>query len=63
MLLPAFTGFGLAALVITRKAVPAVDTAIFEVAVLLARFVSRDAVATVTVSAMFVPEAVPAVTL
>lgn len=60
---PAFTEFGLAELVTLRSACPAVATPIFTVAVLSVKLVSCVAELAVTVSAIIVPEAVPALTL
>jgi hypothetical protein len=57
IVLPAVTGFGLAEFVTLRSACVAVATPIVDVAVLLARFESRDVVATVAVS-VIVPVAV-----
>jgi hypothetical protein len=62
MLLPAFTGLGLALFVTAKSAWVALATPIFDVAVLFAVFVSCDVVASVAVSVMTVPAVVPAVT-
>ena len=61
--MPGVTGFGLPELVTLKSACVAVATAIFTVAELSAGFESCVADAPVTVSAMIVPAAVPAVTL
>jgi hypothetical protein len=63
MLLPAATGLGLAEFVTLRSACVALATPIITVAELLFWFVSRADVATVAVSVMIVPAAVPAVTV
>jgi len=63
MLLPADTGFGLAVFVTLKSACPAPATPIVTVAELLFLFVSLVEVATVAVSVMMVPAAVPAVTV
>lgn len=60
---PAFTGFGLAAFVTLRSACVAPATPIVTVAELFEELVSREAVATVAVSVMMVPDAVPVGTL
>lgn len=60
MLLPAVTGFGLPELEMLRSASPAIETPVVTVAVLLARFVSWVALATVTVSTI---GALPGLTL
>jgi hypothetical protein len=62
MLFPALTGFGLALFVTLKSACAAEDTGMVTVAELLAAFVSRVVVATLTVSVMMVPPAVPAAT-
>jgi len=62
MLFPAVTGFGLPTFVTLRSACVPEPTGMFTVAKLLAAFVSRVVVATVTVSAMIVPPAVAAFT-
>jgi hypothetical protein len=61
-LFPAITGFGLAEFVTLRSACPAPATPMFTVAELLPRLVSCVAVATVAVSEIMVPAAVPAFT-
>ena len=58
-MLPAFTGFGLAALVTLKSACAAEATPMVTVAELLVRLVSWLVVATVAVSVMSVPAAVP----
>jgi hypothetical protein len=63
MFWPAATGLGLAELVTLKSACVPEATAMDDVAVLLARFVSRPVVATVAVSVMMVPAAVPAPTV
>src|SRR5208282_387463 len=63
MLLPAFTGLGLAEFVTLKSAWVPDATAICTVAELLAVFVSRDVVAAAAVSVISVPAAVPAVTV
>jgi hypothetical protein len=62
MLFPAVTGFGLALFVTLRSARVPEATGIVTVAELLAAFVSRVVVATLTVSMMSVPPAVAAAT-
>src|SRR3979490_3115323 len=62
MLLPAVTGSGVPTLVTLRSAWPAVPTAMLTVAALSPGTVSRVVVATVAVSEMIVPAAVPAFT-
>ena len=62
MLFPAVTGFGLPTFVTLRSACAAEATGIFTLAELLAAFVSRVVVPTLTVSEMIVPPAVPAIT-
>ena len=62
MLLPAATGFGLPELVTLKSACAPDATAIFTVAELSERFVSRVVVAPVSVSVIIVPATVPAVT-
>jgi hypothetical protein len=61
-LFPALTGFGLAEFVTLKSACPAPATAMFTVAELSLRFVSRVVVAAVSVSVMIVPAAVPTFT-
>jgi hypothetical protein len=63
MLFPAVTGFGLAEFVTLRSACVALATPIVTVAELLAVFVSLVDVATIAVSVMIVPAAVPALTV
>jgi len=63
ILFPAVTGFGVAEFVTLRSACVPDATGILNVAVLLVAYVSREVVATVTVSAMIVPAAVPALTV
>jgi hypothetical protein len=63
MLFPAVTGFGLAEFVTLRSACAALATPIVTVAELLAVFVSLVDVATIAVSVMIVPAAVPALTV
>src|ERR1022692_3399893 len=63
MFWPAFTGFGLPALVTLTSACPAVATPMVTVAELSFRLVSCVAEAAVAVSVMIVPAAVPAVTV
>src|ERR1700730_4871997 len=63
MFCPAFTGFGLPALVMLRSASVATVTPIVEVAVLLAVLVSCEDVPNVTVSVMMVPALPPAATV
>ena len=63
MLLPAVTGFGLPEFVTRKSAWAAPATAIFTVAELSFRFVSREVVVADAVSAMIVPAAVPAFTV
>lgn len=60
--MPALTGLGLAEFVMLRSASVALATAMVEVAVLFAGFVSWVVVATVVVSVMIVPAVVPAFT-
>jgi hypothetical protein len=60
---PALTGLGAPALVTLRSAWVALATPIVTVAELLAGLVSRVVVATVAVSVMMVPAAVPAATV
>ena len=62
MLFPAVTGFGLPTFVTLRSACVPEATGMFTVAELLATFVSRVVVPTLTVSAMIVPPAVPVFT-
>jgi hypothetical protein len=62
MLFPAVTGLGLALLVTLKSACEPEDTGIVTVAELFAAFRSRVVEATVAVSLMSVPPAVPAVT-
>lgn len=62
-MLPADTGFGLPEFVTLRSACVPLATPIITVAELLAVFVSRVVVATVAVSVMSVPAAVPAFTV
>lgn len=62
IVLPADTGFGLAEFVTLKSACPAPATAIFTVAELLFRLISRVVVVSVPVSVMMVPAAVPAFT-
>jgi hypothetical protein len=63
MLFPAVTGFGLAEFATLRSACVALATPIVTVAELLAVFVSLVDVATIAVSVMIVPAAVPALTV
>jgi UDP-3-O-[3-hydroxymyristoyl] glucosamine N-acyltransferase len=63
MLFPAVTGFGLAEFVTLRSACVVLATPIVTVAELLAVFVSLVDVATIAVSVMIVPAAVPALTV
>src|SRR5580704_1806656 len=62
MLLPSVTGLGVAELVMLRSACPAAATRTVAIASLLARFGSVVVEETSAVTAMDVPEAVPAVT-
>src|SRR5450631_3175017 len=63
MLLPAATGFGLPELVTLKSACAPDATAIFTVAELSARFVSRVVVEPLSVSVIIVPATVTLVTL
>lgn len=63
MLLPAFTGFGLPALVTLKSACAPEATAMLDVPVLLLVFVSLLVVETVAVSVMMVPAVVPPFTV
>ena len=60
--MPAVTGFGVPTFVTLRSACAPDETGIVKVAELLAAFVSRVVVATLTVSEMIVPPTVPAFT-
>src|SRR5579872_2286258 len=60
---PAVAGLGVAEFVTLKSACVPDATGILNVAVLLVAYVSREVVATVTVSAMIVPAAVPALTV
>src|SRR5271157_860743 len=63
MTFPAVTGFGLAEFVTLRSACVAEATAMLTVAELLFGLVSREVVATIAVSLMIVPAAVPPATV